>query len=167
MVKNSPDRDILLDWKTLQVWGCIPNSFPAPPHAARRVVEFPEMDLPEATPSPSTVSILEGKGSERTQMNFRQSSEEEIETERKLKSLKVKLLSRYSDVFKKKLEPEDRIKAAPLKMDLNEKYKNITPRNSMSAAEIPAHLRKAAETELKDMLEAGFCGGLSLRSPPP
>ena len=41
-------------------------------------------------------------------------------------------------------------------MDLTENHKKITPRNAMNAAEIPGHLRKASETELKDMLEAGF-----------
>ena len=78
-----------------------------------------------------------------------------METERRLKDLKTKLFPKYKDVFKKKLEPEYRIDAKLLKMEINENA-NICPRNCMSPAEILLHLRKAADAELKDALEAGF-----------
>ena len=80
----------------------------------------------------------------------------EIQDLQELKELKEKLLLRYSDIFKSKLEPDDRIKTAPVKMDLIENHKKISPRNAMNAAEIPAHLRTAGDNELRDMLEAGF-----------
>ena len=37
VVKNSPDRDILMDWRSLQEWGCIPKSFPYPPERTRKI----------------------------------------------------------------------------------------------------------------------------------
>ena len=88
-------------------------------------------------------------------MEFRTNSEEDLETQRRMKNLKTKLLENFKDVFKKKLSPLDRIKAKPLRVEINEEA-NIKPTNCMSPADIPIHLRKAADKELKEALEAGF-----------
>ena len=57
--------------------------------------------------------------------------------------------------LRKKYHPVDRIKAKPLRVEIN-KTANIKPTNCMTPADIPIHLRKAVDKELKEALEAGF-----------
>ena len=105
--------------------------------------------------STTFISIKEGRGSHRTDMKFVAHSEEDFETKRRMDNLKADLMKEYKDVFKKKLTPSDRIKAPPIRVEVNKEAK-VKPVNCMTLVDVPAQLRHAAEKELKDALEAGF-----------
>ena len=105
VVKGSPDRDILIDCKTLQNRRIVSNYFPEPPNSARRVTE-----MSNVLSSTSLVTIKEGRGSQRTDMKFVAHSEEDLETKRQMDNLKTDLMKEYKDIFKKTLTPSDRIK---------------------------------------------------------
>ena len=69
--------------------------------------------------------------------------------------MKTFLITKYPDIFKDDLEEGDTIKTRnPIKIEMDEE-KNIQPKNITTPAEIPAHLRSAAERDIARLIKAG------------
>ena len=75
-MRNTGDRDILIDLKSLMDWGCIPKSFPYPPDKSRRTYSSDERI--------KDVTVKEAIGSKRSTMKFSRESEEDNELKREL-----------------------------------------------------------------------------------
>merc|ERR1711951_275953 len=67
-------------------------------------------------------------------------------------NIKKKLLEEFKDVFKEELSPSDRINGIQ-RIEIDDS--NIKPLHWTTPKEIPCHLRKAADKELKRCLKAG------------
>ena len=70
--------------------------------------------------------------------------------------MKKKRLEDYADIFKEDLSKEDRINMEPVKATLIEGHENVEVFHPKVCNEVPAYLKKAAEKELKRMLEGGL-----------
>ena len=69
--------------------------------------------------------------------------------------MKTFLITKYPNIFKEDLEECDTIKTKnPIRIELDEE-KNIQPTNITIPAEIPVHLRSAAEREISRLIKAG------------
>ena len=70
--------------------------------------------------------------------------------------MKQKWLEDFADVFKEDLSQEDRIEMEPVKATLIDGHENVEVFHPKVANEVPAYLQKAAEKEIKRMLDGGL-----------
>ena len=66
--------------------------------------------------------------------------------------IRYSILKNYDDVFKEDLSPSDRIKGVQ-RIEINDS--DAKPLHFNTPKEVPVHLRRAADKELKRCLEAG------------
>ena len=92
----------------------------------------------------------------RSRIEFKEVNEQEWEEERKCQQLKQAWLRDFPEVFKEDLGKEDRIDMEPVVVDLIPDHKKIKVFHPKTSTEVPAYLQKAAEKELKRMLEGGL-----------
>ena len=71
-----------------------------------------------------------------------------------IEKLRKRLLNKYSSVFKRDLEKEDRVNMDPVKINLINSSADMG--NAMTAVETPRHLQDAAAEELSRLLKAGI-----------
>ena len=71
------------------------------------------------------------------------------------KKLKNKILKKYADVFKDKLEKTDRVNIPPVKLQIDESRK-IPPVHINKPFDVSYHLRKPAKEEFREMVNAGI-----------
>ena len=76
--------------------------------------------------------------------------------ERKCQELRKAWLRDFPEVFKEDLEKEDRIDMEPVVVDLIPDHEQVKVFHPKASTEVPAYLQKAAEKELKRMLEGGL-----------
>ena len=79
----------------------------------------------------------------------------EKEEDIKCQNLRAKLLSEYKDTFWEKLRKEDVINDTDVQIEQTRSSK-IKPTNCKTPADIPRHLRAAANRELQAALVAGI-----------
>ena len=68
------------------------------------------------------------------------------------KKLKEKITNKYGSNFKEKLGPGDRMKVEPVTLEIDES-RNIPPVKHTRPFDVPYHLRKPWETEIRNALE--------------
>ena len=68
--------------------------------------------------------------------------------------LRDKILKRYHDIFKDKLDEHDRINIKPVHLKIDAS-RNIIPKHCNKPYDIPFHLRSAATTQFNEMLRPG------------
>ena len=71
------------------------------------------------------------------------------------KKLKNKILRKYADVFKDKLDKTDRVNIPPVKLQIDES-RNIPPVHINKPFDVSYHMRKPAKEEFREMIEAGI-----------
>ena len=69
--------------------------------------------------------------------------------------LKRKIINKYKDSFKTKLEASDRMLVEPVSLVLNPDS-DIKPEYNVRPFDVPYHLRRAWEEEIENALEAGI-----------
>jgi hypothetical protein len=143
--------EILIDVQSLVDWSILPANFPEPQDPKEKV------RLTKTVPKTKLVEIKERKGSERTSIKFKRSQEEQsdIENNNEMHLLKKQLEKEFSDVFKKNLDKDDRIKMDPVKIETIPNAKAIRPHNAYTPIETPIHMQSAANAELSRILKAG------------
>lgn len=73
----------------------------------------------------------------------------------KCKALREKIIKKYAASFKSKLSATDRMKVAPVDLIIDENS-TIKPEHHTRPFDVPFHLRKAWELEIKNALEGGI-----------
>ena len=68
--------------------------------------------------------------------------------------LRHKILKKYSDVFKDRLNKNDRVKIKPVHLKIDAS-RNIPAVHAIKPYDIPYHLRTPAKTEFSEMLRSG------------
>merc|ERR1711867_357356 len=61
----------------------------------------------------------------------------------------------FSDVFKEDLDPEDRLRIEPVKIELKEGHEKLPKYNARVPIPTPRYLEKAADKELQRILRSG------------
>ena len=118
--------EVLLGWKYLKDWGVLPSTFPYPEDSKER----------------NKVRVVR---------------REKDKIDEQLEEMRIELLEKYKDVFKTKLGKKDRVAAPPMVIKIDkERMERDKPRQATVPIPIPAHMRRAADKELEDMLSAGF-----------
>ena len=160
LVARQEAQEILIDLDTLIDLSIVPHDFPLPQDPSmrsercRQVREDTPHQIKEFTEvGPKLVSIQERQGSIRTALKFNPVDEDNIDEDMEIEKLRKKLLKKYSSVFKRDLDKDDRVDADPVKIDLVDSSANMG--NSMIAIETPRHLQEAADEELSRLLKAG------------
>ena len=121
--------------------------------------ETPPTELDEETtaPFPQTATPTHGGTVNHTGDSLGGSSSEEVlelgtSTSPNFEKLRKDLLKEFGDVFKEELCPSDRIKGVQ-RIEIDES--RVKPLHWTTPKEVPCHLRKAADKELKRCLQAG------------
>ena len=83
-------------------------------------------------------------------------NEKEWEDEKRCEEMKQSWLRDFADVFKEDLSQEDRIEMEPVKATLINGHEDVEVFHPKVANEVPAYLQKAAEKEIKRMLDGGL-----------
>ena len=81
-------------------------------------------------------------------------SKEYMDTERECKALQEEFLKKYPNVFNDELLPEDVVNVPHVEIKVNENV-HVKPTVARTPAEIPIHLRKATDEEIRSLLKAG------------
>ena len=71
------------------------------------------------------------------------------------KKLKNKILRKYADIFKDKLDKTDRVNIPPVKLQIDES-RNIQPVHINKPYDVSYHMRKPAKEEFREMIKAGI-----------
>ena len=74
------------------------------------------------------------------------------EPSKECKKLKDKITQKYKSNFKEKLSPDDRMNVEPVTLQIDESRK-IPPVKHIRPFDVPFHLRKPLETEIRNALE--------------
>ena len=115
------------------------------------------MDEETTTPFPHTAAPILGEAVHNTGDSLDRSSSEEVleldtSTSPNFEKIKNDLLKDFEDVFKEELSPSDRTKGVQ-RIEIDES--RVKPLHWTTPKEVPCHLRKAADKELKRCLQAG------------
>jgi hypothetical protein len=139
--------DTLISWGVLKDWGVIPPCFPLPPNKGK------QRELKQ-----KSGRVDEKRGSERSSIDLTTKQDDTFLSQKKVDDrfniMKNRLLKQYSDIFKEDLEKSDIVDCPKVELEIDESCEK--PRNNLTAAEIPIHLRAAADKELKRALRAGW-----------
>ena len=152
LVANIPGRDILFSWQTLLRWGVIDSNFPYLPGQTTDDSDSVEPLTPNEQVD-DNVSRLDSFCA--TDVATTDSVEKCCTTssvEPDFQSVRKSLLKEYEDVFKENLSPQDRMRGVKR---IEIKDPDAKPLHFNTPKEVPAHLRRAANKELKRCLEAG------------
>ena len=139
--------DTLISWEVLKEWGVIPTCFPLPLNRKKQR----ELKRDKSR-------VVEKRGSERSTIKLEGEERESMLRQKvvddKCEILKSKLMQEFGDIFKEDLDKSDVIDCPKVSLDIDESLGQ--PHNVMTSAEIPIHLRQAADRELKRALKAGW-----------
>jgi hypothetical protein len=143
--------EILIDVKSLVDWSILPRNSPEPQDPKEKV------RLAKLIPQTKLVEVKESAGSERTSIKFPRFQEEQsdIDNNNQMHQLKQQLRTEFSDVFKKDLDKNDRIKMKPVIVETIPNAKSIRPHNAYTPIKTPIHMQKAANVELSRIMQAG------------
>ena len=135
---SNVDREVLISCRMLKRWGLIHETFPhetVGSYVRRTIKSHKIAAIYEKSATPSKVLVSK------------------VPTE--CKKLKNKILKKYADVFKDKLEKTDRVNIPPVKLQIDESRK-ISPVYINTPFDVSYHLRKPAKEEFREMVNAGI-----------
>ena len=136
-----PDRIGLIEWRI------VPANFTLPQDPREKF----ECIRKGSEKSDKLVDIEEIQGSLRSKLSFRKKiNEDTFDRDADISKLKKKLLSKFSDVFKKDLGSQDRLNIDPVNVLMGDNPS--TPYNCMTAIGTPRHLQSAAKEESEVMM---------------
>ena len=153
LVCSDDGCEILIDLQSLIDWTILPPNFPCPMDP--REAEKNSVRWTKEKPT-KLVDIKEKVGSQRTNLKFKDASDEDLETERLLHNMRERLIKKYSDVFKSDLGPEERKNMEHYKVETIEDMERFKVHNAFTPIETLRFLPKAANEDLSKMIKAGF-----------
>ena len=160
LADNPLDREILISHETLMDWRCLPPRFPEPiPDDIYRLLVKKDRSYSKAYKASSEKfnednpnPVLEEAGESvpppcppKPKVKLRKPSKECTE-------LRNRLIKRFPTVFKSVLGPNDVIDVPPVVLEL---AKDVEPTYHQVPFDVPHFLRVPADTELRNLLNAG------------
>merc|ERR1711954_87160 len=135
-------EEILMSWHLLMCWGIIHPSFPSVLNP-NKIYKIKQGTTIEDAFMEESETILEANTEEMTE-------EKDKKPKKDCFSILVAyLIVKFKNIFKNDLDKDDVVKTnEPIKIEVREDL-DITPVNITNTAEIPIHLRSAAERELE------------------
>merc|ERR1712215_632080 len=138
---NSVDREVLISVQLCKKWGIIHPT-------------FPHETIKTYINRKSKIKKLKEKVSAIYERSNTPTKTKVESVDIKCEKLRLKILAKYSANFKDKLGKEDRVNIDPVKLHL--KDANVKPVNVGKCFDVSHHLRKAAQKEFVEMVEAGI-----------
>ena len=133
------DREVLISCKMLKCWDLIHETFPH---------ETVGSYVRRINLQSNRVAAIYEKSSTSSKVCISKVPPE-------CKKLKNKILRKYADVFKDKLDKTDRVNIPPVKLQIDES-RNIPPVHINKPFDVSYHMRKPAKEEFREIIEAGI-----------
>merc|ERR1711891_140605 len=134
------DREILVSCKMLKKWGLLHSSFPH-----ETIKDF--CNRKYKVKSQKTAAVF-NKSTVSSNDRIKDVPDD-------CQNLRKKILKKHSGIFKEKLGKLDRVNLPPVKLHLDE-TNDAPPSNVGRPYDIPYHLRRPAQEEFEQMVEAGI-----------
>ena len=132
------DREVLISCKMLKMWDLIHETFPhetVGQYVRRNIKLQKAAAVYEKSAIPSKIRVRK--------------------VPPECQKLQNKILTKYADVFKDKLEKGDRVNIPPVKLQIDES-KKVPPVHINKPFDVAYHLRKPAKKEFREMVNAGI-----------